>query len=145
MLLKNGKNYFSARNTSNNFQIKPSQGGNVQNEYMPNVAYSCVDVGSNTTAPTTSDYSIAGVSGLSMVANTSSFNDGLNWDADYYASFSTTYKNITEEDITINEYAVCFYNTYREGYFHWYITRDVLEEPKVIHPGESYTFSVTVG
>lgn len=145
MLLRNGKNFLAVRNSGNvNFQIKDYT-GDTQNEYLPNAAYSSIHVGSNNTAPTTSDYSITTVSGLTLVNNSASYNNGTSWGADYLASFSSTYKNNTNQDIEVNEYGVCYYDTYRDGFWHYYFTRDVLDEPKVIHPGESYTFSVTMG
>ena len=149
MLLKNGKNVFVLHNATSSYAKVKDYMGSVQDEYMANSAYAYIAVGSNDTAPTTSDYSINEISGLSRIANTGGFSDGTDWNADYYASFSTTYKNVTSNDITIKEFALCFYDTYRDNFWHYYLTRDLCKdvygEDVVIHPGEAFTFSITIG
>lgn len=143
MLLKNGKLILSKRNSQEQVNLKSYDGSVYQAAYMPNQAFWGVIPGSGTTPVTTDDYSITDVQGLTRITNSASY--GNTYDDDFIAAFSTTYKNSTNADITVNEFGALYYDTYRDGFQHYYITRDVLEEPKVIHPGESYTFTAVIG
>lgn len=145
MLLKNGKVFVNMRaNASAQIPIKRPE-GTMDNMYSSNQAYSQIVPGSSDTPVTPDDYSITQINdlGLTLISNTGNFN--TTWANNYIGAFSSIYKNNTSEPITVNEIGVRFYDTYRDGFVHYYLTRDVFEEPVVIHPGESHTFSVTIG
>ena len=152
MLTKNGKLLFKAEPLypNNNYTTYISYTGH-ETQWSHNVcAFWKLDVGSGTAEPTANDYnmletSLSGV--LTRVDGSAAHNDSVN--NNYMASWSATYKNNTDQPITVTEIGVWYYNTYQD----WtdghpqiiLVAHELLEEPKVIQPGESYAFSITVG
>ena len=59
-------------------------------------------------------------------------------------SIQTTYKNNTNENITIREIGIATGNYSDLDDYKLLIVREVLDSPVVIKPQKSYTFSITI-
>lgn len=113
-----------------------------------------VRVGSGTTAPALTDYCLANeLNTLTKVTENiyPNLSETGHKAYGYYtavSSFSVTYRNDTNADITVNEIGVFFYNgspVTSYGDDKWIMfARGVLDAPVTIGPGETYTFSVTI-
>lgn len=102
-------------------------------------------VGSGTTEPTLDDYNLENIdSRLSLVTKSgTNTSENASYEQNYIASFSATFMNKTEDDITISEIGLIGESSsYQKKAM---IARDLLDEPRTIHPGKTYTFSMTIG
>lgn len=102
-------------------------------------------VGSGTTEPTLDDYNLENIdSRLSLVTKSgTNTSENASYEQNYIASFSATFMNETEDDITISEIGLIGESSsYQKKAM---IARDLLDEPRTIHPGKTYTFSMTIG
>ena len=158
MLTKNGKAMLKINNDtsrSSSMTLINTSGTNVTAQDSNNHAVSQLfsraelAVGTGSTVPSSSDYSITNEdAGLTTVTKTGT-NDSAtpSYTQDYIANFSKTYRNDTESDITINEVAIVTkpLDIYGNPQFEVVIARDVLSTPVTIAPGEAYTFGMYIG
>lgn len=104
-------------------------------------------VGTGKDEPTVNDYSITDVdAGLTTViySGTNNTTSG-SYTENYVGVFTKTYRNDTDEDITVSEVAIKGYGEYPGNIKrHAIIARDVIS-PVTIKPGESYTFAMYIG
>ena len=108
-------------------------------------------VGSGSTAPALSDYSIENeINGLSLISfaypnrdSTATYVFGEN---DVLLSATATFKNETASDIEVKE--IAFYGFWSSSNWgdnkYYMIAREVLETPVIIEPNKTYAFSITV-
>lgn len=99
-------------------------------------------VGSGTTEATIDDYNLESEDSDLSVISKSGTDDSSNADynQNYIASYSGTFKNNTENDITISEIGIMATTSWGKILF----AREVIE-PVVIAPQKTYTFSMTIG
>ena len=98
-----------------------------------------VKVGTGNTPPTADDFNLEIPSNLTVNGTTENV-CGENNPVNKYsrmATVATTYTNATEDSITITEIGMLGGNAV-------YITRELLETPVTIKPGESYTFTAVI-
>ncbi len=104
-------------------------------------------VGTGNNEPTANDYSITDIdAGLTTItySGTNTTNNG-DYHENYIGIFVKTYRNDTDEDITVSEVAIMGYAEYpgnarRKSI----IARDVIS-PVTIKSGEAYTFTMYIG
>lgn len=149
MLNRNGKQFFRAYNISQSesqyIQVKTIAGDLVTNNmYWANCGFGGMIVGSGTAQPTPNDFCLVNqINTLTKVSET--YNWGQSYDSNYMGNFIATFKNNTENPITVNELAITFYNTYTYDQNTFIICREVLDSPVVIQPQKSYSFSIMIG
>jgi hypothetical protein len=104
-------------------------------------------VGTGKDEPTVNDYSITDIdAGLTTVIYTGTNNTAnASYTENYIGVFTKTYRNDTDEDVTVSEVAIMGYGEYpgnirRKAI----IARDVIS-PVTIKPGEAYTFTMYIG
>lgn len=106
-----------------------------------------VAVGSSDAAFSTDDYHLTDANndnlGLTLLSSEEVYNE--TYADDYIATFSSTYKNNTAEAITVKEIGV-YMHYISSPISDYMITRDVgAGVTREIQPGETATFSVTIG
>lgn len=119
--------------------------------FMTNSSNRRFYVGTGNTEPTINDYSMDilnnDLTQLSMVSypNNSSgyFPSGTGTDKNLSCimSFTATYKNNTENPITIKEIGA---GVYLSSSYDILLAREVLETPVTIEPNKTYSFSITI-
>ena len=150
MLTKNGKImlrvYCNQLSNMSGVTVKDTSG--VMNSIGAGyTALGRVAVGSGTGAFSTDDYTLTDANddnlGLTLLSSEEVYN--TTYANDFVATFSTTYKNNTANAITVKEIGV--YMHYSSSPVSDYmITRDVGAGVQLeIQPGETATFSVTIG
>ena len=119
-----------------------------------NAAYSLyLILGVNDTPPSKDDYTAdrTGTTGLTLLADNNDYQTVVattinSSNCNYFGTCLRTYRNDSNEDITIHE--ICSYGrvTASSASTKKYVmlSRDVIE-PLTIHPGETYTFAVSIG
>lgn len=126
----------SVRNTSGDITL-------VRNDpmYASNFYFSRVQVGYNDSALNTGDYRVATAwnNPPTLIASSATYNETLS--SDFIAVYSSTWKNNTTETIMVRELGVYFRSD--ETGSDVMIARELVN--KDLAPGESYTFTVTVG
>lgn len=98
-----------------------------------------VQVGTNDTAPAATDYAIATTS-LTRVNTYANNNPNLN----QIKNITSTYRNGTQNAITINEVALSHGVNNSSNTKECIFFRKVLDTPVTINPGEQYSFTYTV-
>ena len=149
MLTKNGKLMMRvlrkgiANDVSANFSFREATNASSSlvslNAETVNLMFEKVAVGSNNSALSTSDYMVNAVSGLTLISSNAAYASSYN--DDYVATFSTTYKNNSSNVVTVEECGVYFKHDADANRI--MLTRDLIH--KELQPGESYTFTVTIG
>lgn len=155
MLTRNGKclchlNNDNSRTTGsgNNTGFYQSNNG----EYSPQNTNSFtqimsslhVEAGTGTTPASSTDYAITNPNaGLTAVSRSNTLGSNPNASQDYVGIFTTTYRNDTNADITVNEVGLV---GNLQGVSVWYIlaAREIID-PVTIAPGEAYTFTMYIG
>lgn len=101
-------------------------------------------VGTGSAAPTSHDYNLTnGDAGLTALNKTNTHSAG-DYSQDYIAIYTGTYRNDTENDITVSEVGIMGQDVDGAGQPWFLIARDTFESV-TIAPGESYTFSMYIG
>lgn len=100
-------------------------------------------VGSGSTAETIDDYCLESqINTLDMISSTGTNNNNPSYTDGYINTFTSTFKNNTNADITVNEIGIIGKeNTYNVEAL---IYREVLDTPVVIEPNHTKAFSVTI-
>lgn len=146
MLNKNGKQFYRplTRKTSENGKLKTIEGTNYNAPPSNNdFRFYEVRVGSGTTEPTMDDVDLeAYVSSLTKISNTEKYPS--DYDANYIASYTTSFKNNTDVDVTISEIGVFYAYQYSGVSNICMVAREVIS-PVTIAPQKTYTFSMTIG
>lgn len=106
-----------------------------------------IELGSGTTAPTANDLDLEfnitnQLTRISSTDTNATSRDDRTWAKNIISSYSSTFKNNTVNPITVNEIGL---KTQLDGYNTFLLAREVLDEPKVIEPGKSCTFTITIG
>lgn len=125
----------------------------VSGSYVANCAYHCQNTallvpGSGTTAPTASDYCAENeITELTETGSGTDFSSktAVTYEMPYhFLTVTRTFRNDTDSNITVAE--ICFYGkpTNNGGQKYAMLAREVIS-PVVIAPGESYSFSLTIG
>lgn len=152
MLTANGKACRRITNSSglNSVTMKDMDGVDVayNSAYFANVCATLqLYVGTGKDEPTVNDYSITDMdAGLTTISYTGTNNTtNASYTENYIGVFSKTYRNDTDEDVTVSEVAIMGYGEYpgnirRKSI----IARDVIS-PVTIKPGEAYTFTMHIG
>lgn len=150
MLTSNGKALLKINSTNTrivNSKFKLTSGNDRtlggQGEYVGLMTSLTAKLGSGTTEPTADDYSLETPDSnlsLSLAINTAN-TDTPSYEQNYIFISQVTYKNNTNESITVSEIGVIGTIT---GYGDVLITRDTFK-PITIEPNKSYNFSVTIG
>lgn len=150
MLTKNGKLmtriYCNALASLSGVTVKSTSGA--MNNIGAGYTYlGRVAVGSSDAAFSTDDYHLTDANndnlGLTLLSSEETYNH--TYEDDYIATFSSTYKNNTAEAITVKEIGVYMHYT-SSPVSDYMITRDVgAGVTREIQPGETATFSVTIG
>ena len=101
-------------------------------------------VGSGTTEPTVNDFRLESpVSSLSVVTSSNSGNRAISYDDNFIYTLSKTFRNNTENPITITELGAYSQELPNSGGVIMY-AREVIS-PVTIQPGATYSFSITIG
>lgn len=150
MLTKNGKLmtriYCNALNTLSSVTVK-STSGSTDSIGAGFTNFLRVAVGRSDDDFSTDDYVLSDPNhnniGLTLLSSEEVYN--TTYADDYIATFSSTYKNNTAEAIEVKEIGVYMHNT-SSPVSDYMITRDVgAGVTRTIQPGETATFSVTIG
>ena len=150
MLTKNGKLmlrlWCNALNSLSSVRVK-SLDGDMNSLSAGYIYLGKVAVGSGTAAFSTDDYHLTDANndnlGLTLLNSEEVYNE--TYADDYIATFSSTYKNNTAEAIEVKEIGVYMHYT-SSPVSDYMITRDVgAGVARTIQPGETATFSVTIG
>lgn len=109
--------------------------------YAANFNFSRVQVGYNDSALNTNDFRVTTTwnNPPTLIASAATYNE--TWANDFIAVYSSTWKNNTNETLMIRELGVYFHSD--ETGSDVMIARELVN--KDLAPGESYTFTVTVG
>ena len=109
--------------------------------YASNFYFSRVQVGCNDSALNTGDIRVATSwnNPPTLIASAATYNDTLS--NDFVAVYSSTWKNNSAETIRVRELGVYFHSDETDSDV--MIARELVN--KDLAPGESYTFTVTVG
>lgn len=101
-------------------------------------------VGSGDTQPTRYDYALTEpIDSLTLLSTTREPTNAQNFDNSSMGQrISTSYRNDTNEAITVKEVSVVGIGT--SSSIRYLVTRDIIT-PVTIYPGETYTFTVTIG
>ena len=107
-------------------------------------------VGSGTTPPTVFDYNLAApINDSNFIEVSSSCRNAQNGASSYLEpvilACSKIYYNKGQEDIIVNEIGIMGDKYNASNNQHYLFAREVLDSPVVVHPGESATFSITIG
>ena len=107
-------------------------------------------VGSGTTPPTVFDYNLAApINDNNFIEVSSSCRNAQNGTSSYLEPIilacSKIYYNKGQEDIIVNEIGIMGDKYNASSNQHYLFAREVLDSPVVVHPGESATFSITIG
>lgn len=144
MLNKNGKLFlrlFTSEETKTSLDFKDDYNNSVSlsKSYLE---FKRVVPGTGTMALSVDNVKIdtTGTSGLTLISSDMTLND--DYSGNFIAAFSSTYKNNGSSAVTITELGVYFYHT-STPQVDMMISRDIIN--KKIEPGETYTFTVTVG
>lgn len=144
MLNKNGKLFlrpFTSEETKTSLDFKDDYNNSVSlsKSYLE---FKKVVPGTGTMALSVDNVKIdtTGTSGLTLISSDMTIND--TYADNFIATFSSTYKNNGSSAVTITELGVYFYHT-STPQVDMMISRDIIN--KKIEPGETYTFTVTVG
>lgn len=162
MLTGNGLAFFKINNNSkrlgssgvNYCTLKSINGGEIQlngatisMETMISSDRLCLDVGTNSTPVDVSDYAFTSDHGGLTELVSSGTNDeaAVDYTIRYIGIFSTTFINNTDLPITINEVGLIGYPDSRnKDLAQVLLAREVID-PVTIAPGESYSFTMTLG
>lgn len=148
MINKNGKITLVPFRTGEGYDernVKNTEGNNVlvRNDpmYAANFNFSRVQVGYSDSALNTNDYRVATAwnNPPTLIASSATYNETQ--ENDFIAVYSSTWKNNTTDTITVRELGVYFHTD--ETNTDVMIARELVN--KDLAPGESYTFTVTVG
>lgn len=144
MLNKNGKLFlrlFTSEETKTSLDFKDDYNNSVSlsKSYLE---FKKVVPGTGTMALSVDNVKIdtTGTSGLTLISSDMTLND--DYSGNFIAAFSSTYKNNGSSAVTITELGVYFYHT-STPQVDMMISRDIIN--KKIEPGETYTFTVTIG
>lgn len=144
MLNKNGKLFlrlFTSEETKTSLDFKDDYNNSVSlsKGYLE---FKKVVPGTGTMALSVDNVKIdtTGTSGLTLISSDMTLND--DYSGNFIAAFSSTYKNNGSSAVTITELGVYFYHTSKPQ-VDMMISRDIIN--KKIEPGETYTFTVTIG
>lgn len=144
MLNKNGKLFlrlFTSEETKTSLDFKDDYNNSVSlsKSYLE---FKKVVPGTGTMALSVDNVKIdtTGTSGLTLISSDMTLND--DYSGNFIAAFSSTYKNNGSSAVTITELGVYFYHT-STPQVDMMISRDIIN--KTIEPGETYTFTVTIG
>lgn len=144
MLNKNGKLFlrpFTSEETKTSLDFVDDYNNSVSliKNYLE---FKQVVPGTGTGALSVDDYKVYtyGTSDLTLISSDMTIND--TYADNFIATFSSTYKNNGSSAVTITELGVYFYHT-STPQVNMMISRDIIN--KKIEPGETYTFTVTVG
>ena len=143
MITKNGKEMLGQA-TNGYIRAKFVNGGvNAGNFYRTNFEnYPFFCVGSGTAQPTVDDYCLESqINSLTQLCISKS--NGSSYDSNYIITAQATFKNNTEQNITVNEVGF-FLSGNGEWIYSVLIAREVLDAPVVIRPQQTYTFSITI-
>lgn len=144
MLNKNGKLFlrlFTSEETETILDFRDDY-NNSSSLYKSYLHFKGVVPGTGTMALSVDNVKIdtAGTSGLTLISSDMTLND--DYSGNFIAAFSSTYKNNGSSAVTITELGVYFYHT-STPQVDMMISRDIIN--KTIEPGETYTFTVTIG
>lgn len=144
MLNKNGKLFLrpftsEETKTSLDFVDDYNNSRNLSKSYLE---FKQVVPGTGTGALSVDDYKVYtyGTSDLTLISSDMTIND--TYADNFIATFSSTYKNNGSSAVTITELGVFFSHT-TTPQCDMMISRDIIN--KTIEPGETYTFTVTIG
>lgn len=126
----------TVKNTSGNDVLVRNDPG-----YMANFNFSRVQVGYSDSALNTNDFRVTTTwnNPPTLIASDATYNE--TWANDFIAVYSSTWKNNTTDTIMVRELGVYFHTD--ETNADVMIARELVN--KDLAPGESYTFTVTVG
>lgn len=162
MLTKNGKVLFTQTTDSSSYKEKDrsfkNTGGTMQGidsagygtgkNLLNLISRMRIDVGSGTAEPTVNDYCLEQIiDSLTVVGSANSGNRAPSYQDNYIHSCSRTYKNNTNDAITVSEIglvSVLPQKSSSTSYGPFLFAREVIT-PVTIQPGATYTFSITVG
>lgn len=145
MLTGNG-NLLLGSNSGSSVYFKNILGSNMNGWQINNFesSYWHLYLGTGTTAPAVTDYCLeTGDSNLTLINQ--SMANAPNNAANFIKTLSATWQNNTNNDVSITESA-----WYANGNGEWnsnytaMMAREVFD-PVTLHPGESYTFTMTIG
>lgn len=144
MITKNGKYLFAVMSNEYTQELKCMDDIWRNNSKIEWFKYPLVIVGSGNTAPTTNDFCLS--SRISSLTKTTSTAINPSQYNSFMYSIQTTYKNNTNENITVKEVGIAtsFINLDDSPNAGILIVREVLDAPVVIKPQKSYTFSITI-
>lgn len=144
MLNKNGKLFlrpFTSEETKTSLDFVDDYNNSVS-LIKNHLEFKQVVPGTGTGALSVDDYKVYtyGTSDLTLISSDMTIND--TYADNFIATFSSTYKNNGSSAVTITELGVYFYHT-STPQVNMMISRDIIN--KKIEPGETYTFTVTIG
>ena len=143
MLNKNGKIFFRNYTASGDRAFKTVSGGDPITCATSVTGCYGVWVGSGDSDVTMDDYNLESkIETLTEVSQSQDYGDTYN--DNYLGIYAGTFKNNTANDITVKEIGVFYYNNYTTNPNPFMIARQVIS-PVVLQPGDTYTFTVTVG
>ena len=133
-------------NLSSNITIKTmtgstrqENGGNMLNNTRPFY----VGIGTGNDAVTESDYKLSNALNISLTASSQSIGGNVN-KYTRFATVATTYTNNTGNAVTVKEMGIYVKHSAESSSTGFYLTRELLEIPVTIEPGESYTFTAVI-
>lgn len=152
MLTKNGKNIFVGSYQSGGYpqmqgrHLKATDGSDYtitgSNSAMYTIMGSIfLQVGSGTTGATVNDYNLESeISSLTIMSSSNSGNrNPINYDDNFIYNVSRSFKNNTENPITVTEVGV--FATYSNR--NYLVAREVIT-PIIIDPQKTYTFNLAI-
>ena len=133
-------------NLSSNITIKTmtgstsqENGGNMLNNTRPFY----VGIGTGNDAVTESDYKLSNALNISLTARSQSIGGNAN-KYTRFATVATTYTNNTGNAVTVKEIGIYVKYSTESSAIGFYLTRELLDTPVTIAPGESYTFTAVI-
>ena len=143
MLNKNGKIFFRNYTASGDRAFKTIAGGDPLTCATSVTGCYGVWVGSGDAEVSVDDYNLEEkINTLTEVSQSQTYGD--TYDDNYMAVYAGTYKNNTDAEITVKEVGVFYYNNYTTQPNPFMVARQVIN-PVTLQPGDTYTFTVTVG
>lgn len=136
---RSGSSRITFLNTSNTETTRVDAAGSNPESvtYFLNTLKLCVGTGSD--APASSDYTMTNMdAGLTVLNRTREGSNG-DYHQNYIGIFNATYRNDTENDVTISEVGIV-----GTGNDTILLAREVID-PVTIAPGEAYTFAMYIG
>ena len=144
MLNRNGKMFF--RNyalTETNINFKNTAGSTSTQYPKNNVGCYGIRLGTGDAEESDADYNLDTPNNeLTEVSQSQVYGD--QWTDNYIANYTGVFKNNTDHDVNIKEVGVFYYNNYTTQPNPFMVARQVIN-PVTLQPGDTYTFTVTVG